>query len=88
MDSERGTRRSMPFHHWEDEVQLAVIHAGYSGEVVQAVSGRLLMWYQAGESLDIAIDGLKQLARGYMLAEVEDANARVLRQSIRRSEVA
>lgn len=76
------TKDTTPFHIWSHEVELAAIHAGADAEAVRAVRGKLRAWYNAGEPIWMAADGLKQLARGYVLATREDSDARVIRQAI------
>jgi hypothetical protein len=78
-----GTKETVPFQIWKHNVQLAAIQAGADSNAVQQTSARLRSWYEAGEPIWMAVDGLKALARGYMLAVREGAEERVIRAALR-----
>jgi hypothetical protein len=70
----------MPWHIWQDETVLTALRAGADREGVNACQHRLQRMYQAGEPVYMAADALKQLARGWALAEHEDNEAHALQR--------
>lgn len=83
--SNNGQRGTMPWHIWQDEVILAAIRAGASRDGVNACKHKLARMYQAGEPVYMAAHALKQFARGWVLAEREDREARHLQSIIHRA---
>lgn len=78
--SDNGTKTTTPRHIWIYAVELGAIKAGAKADSVKAVRSKLFAWYEAGEPIWMAIDGLKQLARGYDIAERDEADARAMRR--------
>lgn len=69
-----ATNETAPFHIWKHEVQMAAIALGAASESVMACCAKLQTWYQAGEPVWMAADGLKQLAQGLESAKRSDAD--------------
>jgi hypothetical protein len=71
-----GTKETVPWGIWSHEVEIAALALGADAAAIRAVKAgegrsRLQRWYQAGEPIWMAADGLKQLAAGMSRAKRE-----------------
>ena len=82
IDSICGTKESTPFIIWQHEVQMAVIHLGFTGDDVRAASGKLQPWWNAGESISMAAYGLRTMVEGLLRARRVDSDTDGLRRVI------
>jgi hypothetical protein len=77
------TRETTPWHIWFDNVCTAAIAAGTDGAIVQELKPTALKWYQAGEPVWMAADGLRFVAKRRVIEARAERETNGLRARIR-----
>jgi hypothetical protein len=73
--TENSTCETTPWVIWRHSVEVAAVRLGADISDLNATE-KLLLWYRSGEPVWMAVDGLRQLARGLRVAKAESADGR------------
>jgi hypothetical protein len=82
-----ATNGTTPWHIWEHHVSMGVAALGLDLEAARSTyeqnRSRVQLWYSAGEPVWMAVDGMKQLIKGAIVARRSDGEVAALRAAVK-----